>query len=188
MTTIDSIYRKYYNTILNYINWKINNLDDAMELTNDVFLKFDRVGYNPERMGFENKVANVGSYLHTIANTLIIDYTRTYHQDKYIPASRFFNENNDMETFQFEDVNASAETNVAKDELQYSLNKAFSGLKPKYRKIAVLYFVKEKKYDEIAELCNVPLGTVKGMIARARVQLQGELDGMYHVRQRVAVE
>jgi len=54
-----------------------------------------------------------------------------------------------------------------------------STLKPKYQRIAELYFLQDKPYNEVAELLEIPLGTVKGMINRVRTMLQAELKPAY---------
>ena len=69
--------------------------------------------------------------------------------------------------------------NVDKSE---KIVKAFENLKPNYRKIAELYFIEDKQYNEIADICNIPLGTVKGMISRCREMLQSELKDVYGVK------
>ena len=64
------------------------------------------------------------------------------------------------------------------NELNIGINNAFANLKPKYKRIAELYFLEDKQYNEIAEICNVPMGTVKGMISRCREMLQSELNNV----------
>ncbi len=60
-------------------------------------------------------------------------------------------------------------------ELKKRINRAFNTLKPNYKRIAELFFLDGKKYHEIAEICQIPMGSVKGMINRARTLLQMEL-------------
>jgi RNA polymerase sigma-70 factor, ECF subfamily len=180
MTTseFNKMYADNKNDIMNYINWKINNIHDAEQLTTDVFIKAERL-YNT----FDAQRSNLNTWLRTITNSAIIDYYRTDHSDKYMAVSDFVNHETGEETFQFtsnKENNADFLTENA--ELSAKILKAFRGLKPKYRKIAMLYFVREKEYAEIAEICNVPMGSVKGMISRCREMLQDELQGLYHVR------
>ena len=52
---------------------------------------------------------------------------------------------------------------------------SFRSLKPKYRRVAVLYFMNQKQYKEIAEILDIPMGTVFGMISRCRAMLQESL-------------
>lgn len=45
-------------------------------------------------------------------------------------------------------------------------------LAPQYRTVLTLYYVQEAKYEEIAEITGLPLGTVKTHIRRARLRLR----------------
>jgi len=164
------MYADNKESVFNYINWKINNIHNAEDLTIEVFRKAHKT-YDVNKVKGE-----LSTWLRTICNTVIIDFFRTDHSDKYQAVSDFVNAEGD-ETFQFAS-DSSADTNMLNDELRAKLAGAFRSLKPKYRKIAMLYFVKEKKYDEIAEMCNVPMGTVKGMINRSREMLQAQLQGV----------
>ena len=44
-------------------------------------------------------------------------------------------------------------------------------LKPRYRELVVLRYFRELSYDEIADETELPLGTVKAQLFRAREQL-----------------
>ena len=77
---------------------------------------------------------------------------------------------------------SKADNEVLTKELHGKIAKAFRTLKPKYRKIAILYFLRDLPYVEIAEIVNVPMGTVKGMISRARQKLQAELGNVYNMK------
>jgi RNA polymerase sigma-70 factor (ECF subfamily) len=48
----------------------------------------------------------------------------------------------------------------------------------RYRELIVLRDIKELSYTEIADILDVPLGTVKSGLARARLAMQVELRGL----------
>jgi RNA polymerase sigma-70 factor, ECF subfamily len=174
----NEIYKAERSNVINYINWKLNNMADAEEVANDVFVKV-----NKHLNSFDASKSTFSSWLRTITNRCIIDFYRTDHTDHYSNVSDFVNSETGDETFQFvSSQNSEADFNLENSELSAKLLKSFRTLKPKYRKIALLYFVREKQYEEIAEICNVPMGTVKGMISRCREMLQAELKGLYNVR------
>lgn len=52
---------------------------------------------------------------------------------------------------------------------------AIAELRPEYRSAVILRHVEGRSYEEIAEIMDVPLGTVKTYIHRARKELQGRL-------------
>jgi RNA polymerase sigma-70 factor (ECF subfamily) len=53
-------------------------------------------------------------------------------------------------------------------------------LPAKYRQVAALFYMQEKSYDEVARMLDLPVGTVKTYLFRARQRLAEEL-----VRERV---
>ena len=64
---------------------------------------------------------------------------------------------------------------VVTDQRNAILREAIEGLPPKYHRVIVLRHQEEKTYDEIAEELDLPLGTVKAHIFRARALLNKAL-------------
>jgi RNA polymerase sigma-70 factor (ECF subfamily) len=60
-------------------------------------------------------------------------------------------------------------------EVGEALEVAISELDPVYRSAIVLRHVEGKSYDEIADILDMPLGTVKTTIFRARKSLRQKL-------------
>jgi RNA polymerase sigma-70 factor (ECF subfamily) len=191
MTTkeFNQMYLDNKNEIFNYVNWKLRNVHDSEDLTATIFTKAHRLIYakNSDHK-FNSAKSDIKTWLRTIANCAIIDFYRTDHSDKYLAVSDFVNAEGN-EVFQFmASKTENADFNIENDVLKARLKKAFSTLKPKYRRIAILYFLNDRDYSKIAEMCNVPMGTVKGMINRVREMLQTELADLYTVRTRKTVE
>jgi len=57
-------------------------------------------------------------------------------------------------------------------ELEKAIQRGLQNLDPKYRSVAVLVDVQEFSYEEAAEILNIPVGTVKSRLARARLALR----------------
>ncbi len=170
MKTIETIYSENYQFVFNYVNSKLNNSDASKELTNDVFLKANRL-----LNSYDEKKSKITTWLRVITNSAIIDYYRTDHSGRNINVSDF-TDSEGKETFSFigsRTVEANFE--VENNELSSSLDKAFSNLNPRLKEVAELFFKSEKKYEEIAEILSIPMGTVKAYINRARAALQSEL-------------
>jgi RNA polymerase sigma factor (sigma-70 family) len=165
----NALFDKHYSEILNYIKFKITSVEDAEEITMDTFLKACRY-----LNSYAETKSKISTWLRNIANTCISDHFRVDHSDNEIPTSDFVNAESGKETFQYvadEETNDYAENN----ELGSRISVALGNLKPKYRKIAILCFVEEREYKEIAEICEIPMGTVQGMVSRCRKMLQSEL-------------
>ncbi len=61
-------------------------------------------------------------------------------------------------------------------ELGSAIERAIGRLRPEYRACIVLRHVEGYAYEEIAEMLDLPLGTVKTYIHRARNELRGYLE------------
>lgn len=59
---------------------------------------------------------------------------------------------------------------------QTAVKEALSELNPEDRMIIVLRDMDEKSYEEIGELLDIPVGTVKSRLSRARERIRGRLE------------
>ena len=64
---------------------------------------------------------------------------------------------------------------VEAKELGSAIEAAIGQLRPEYRSCILLRHVEGRAYEEIAEILNLPLGTVKTYIHRARNELRQSL-------------
>jgi RNA polymerase sigma-70 factor (ECF subfamily) len=64
---------------------------------------------------------------------------------------------------------------VEAKELGGAIEAAIGALRPEYRSCILLRHVEGRAYEEIAEMLNLPLGTVKTYIHRARNELRQSL-------------
>jgi RNA polymerase sigma-70 factor (ECF subfamily) len=74
-----------------------------------------------------------------------------------------------------DDVFASPASSVEADERLKFLHQQIDALPESYRLMITLRFQQELSYAEIAQVADVPLGTVKTMIYRARERLREAL-------------
>jgi len=96
-------------------------------------------------------------------NLFVSDYRRrTKFETRYDP-----------ETFiERESVEASNETKIELAEVQNAMGR----LSEDHRDVLVMVCVKGMQYQEVAEVLDIPLGTVRSRLSRAREQLQALLD------------
>jgi len=59
-----------------------------------------------------------------------------------------------------------------------SIDQAIDALPPRYRRVIVLRHKEDRSYEDIADILNIPLGTVKAQIFRARELLKKKLKGL----------
>ncbi len=96
-------------------------------------------------------------------NLFVSDYRRrTKFETRYDP-----------ETFiERESVEASNETKVELAEVQEAMDR----LSEDHRDVLIMVCIKGMQYQEVGEALNIPLGTVRSRLSRAREQLQALLE------------
>ncbi len=70
------------------------------------------------------------------------------------------------------DPDASPLDRLVASELGEQIERAVAQLRPAYRTCILLRYVEERSYEEIAETLDLPIGTVKTHLHRARLELQ----------------
>lgn len=169
------IYNKYYSQVLNYVRSKVNGKTEiAEEITQDTFIKA-----NEHLANYDVYKAKVTTWLYTIANRKVIDYYRTnVNKTKRMVSVDGYTDENGKETYQFVSDSYNVET-VEGNEVNEAIERAMNTLNDKEKAIAEFYFLYEKQYNEIAELLDIPIGSVKGTINRIRGKLQSKLKKTY---------
>lgn len=97
------------------------------------------------------------------------------------PATPLFPDDKDGEEIEspiwIVDPNASVETTVQRNEESRRLYRMLDELPSPYRSVITLIDIYELDYSEAAQILQIPLGTVKSRLARARMQMKNKLQG-----------
>lgn len=159
----------YHGRIYNFVYRLLRHREEAEEATQEVIIRIlgSLSSYCPE--------SSFRSWIFRIASNYCMDILRKRRQ-KVVPL--FSKTNNDSEGEVLETSDASKEPdNLFKDlELQKRLVRAIDNLPPKYRLVMLLRHQEGLSYQEIVEITDLPVGTVKAQIARARRLLREELN------------
>lgn len=115
------------------------------------------------------------SWIHRITANLAIDYLRK-RRHKEVSLDAPVNADGDV-FVQVADTSQDPEGAVVAAEFKNSLEKAISELPPLYRVVVILRHVHDMAYEDIAEILQIPLGTVKTRLFRAREILRRKVMG-----------
>ncbi|MCS6819339.1 MAG: sigma-70 family RNA polymerase sigma factor, partial [Chitinophagales bacterium] len=74
-------------------------------------------------------------------------------------------------TISVADANPNPEQSVIKEQRAERIRQVIEKLSPKYRQLIELRYFDELSYEEIAEQLDLPLGTVKAQLFRAKDML-----------------
>lgn len=156
----DEVYEKNASYVFNLALRMAGKASDADDVYQEVFLRVHR--FLPQYRG-----SGLRSWLRRI--TVNVFCTHFRKQQKEQPE---------------DDVGASLACSASEPgnlleerEVGEKLAMALDTLGPEMRAAMILRGVEELSYQEIAELLEIPLGTVRSRLSRARLQLLRQLEG-----------
>jgi RNA polymerase sigma factor (sigma-70 family) len=151
---------RYRDAIYYMLLKMVNNASDAEDLTIEAFGKaFKNIQQYTPNYAFS-------TWLFKIATNNCIDFIR---KKKATTISLDQNDNDDEKAST--DIMAPVldpEEEMIKGQKQKMMRDIVSKLKPRYRKLIELRYFKEFSYEEIADELELPIGTVKAQLFRAR--------------------
>lgn len=165
---------RYRDAIYFMILKMINNTSDAEDLTIEAFGKaFKNIDQYSPSFAFS-------TWLFKIASNNCIDFLRK-KKTRQISIVSNQSENdgggtdgiNEETSMSIQSDLPDPEEALMKDQKNALLRELVDTLKPRYRKLVELRYFKEYSYEEIAVELDIPLGTVKAQLFRARELLYG---------------
>ena len=152
--------QKYQKPLYFHVRKMIRNPDFAEDLVQDIFLKAFKSLKN-----YKNDYA-FSTWLYRIATNHTIDYLRKI---KLETLSIHADDSDDTHaTIQLADEDSFTDEPMIRLERKNKVHEAIDQLPEKYREVILKRHIEEKSYQEIAEEMDIPLGTVKAHIFRAR--------------------
>jgi RNA polymerase sigma-70 factor (ECF subfamily) len=165
--------RRYQRPVFSLIYRMVRDRELSEDLAQETFVKvlnaIDR--YRPE--------FKFSSWVFKIANNAAIDHLRKKELDTLSlegGPDATTAERVEATALQIGDSGESPLEELEARELGSAIERAISRLRPEYQTCIILRHVEGRPYDEIAEILELPLGTVKTYIHRARAELREILD------------
>src|SRR6478736_2131142 len=165
--------KRYERPVFSLVFRMVSNRELAEDLTQDTFVK---VLSHLDRYRTDFKFS---SWLFKIANNVAIDHLRRRQLDTVsIDGSPHAATPDAVEASRFDisDSSENALEEMEAKELGSAIERAISSLRPEYRSCILLRHVEGRSYEEIAATLDLPLGTVKTYIHRARHELRRQLE------------
>ena len=161
--------RRYERPVFSLIYRMVRDRALAEDLSQETFVKVLNAleSYRPEY--------KFSSWVFKIANNAAIDQLRRREVDTLsldgAPDARTADEV-EATALQAADRQESPLAELESRELGSEIERAVGRLRPEYRTAILLRHVEGRSYEEIAEVMDLPLGTVKTYIHRARLELR----------------
>lgn len=157
-----------YKRVYNICYRMLNNSEDANEQAQEAFIKAFK--YIKDFKGD----CSVSTWLYRIATNVCLDFIRKNSKRKDISL-----EQNTCEDLKLMDTlvsnNPTPEKLAEINAQRRAVNDALATMNEKNRMIIILRDFNGLNYEEIANIIQVPVGTVKSRISRARAELRNLL-------------
>lgn len=151
---------RYREAIYHMLLKMVNNANDSEDLTIEAFSKaFKNLDQYTPNFAFS-------TWLFKIATNNCIDFIRKKRID-HISLDRENGEKDNI-SYTIQAGIPDPEEDLIKKQKARILRSVVNTLKPRYRKLVELRYFNEFSYDEIAKELDLPLGTVKAQLFRAR--------------------
>lgn len=168
----ERLMKKYHKSVYYMLLKMVNNADDAEDLTQEAFAKaFNSLAKFDSQYAFS-------TWLFRIATNNCIDFIRKKRVQTVSLDSPFENDEGDTLRFDVKDGDLNPNEVMLKQQRKEYLMKAIERLPVKYKTLVELRYFKEFSYEEVAAELELPLGTVKAQLFRARELLNNELKHM----------
>lgn len=115
------------------------------------------------------------TWLFSIAANHCIDYIRRKKMNTVYLDDICTRGSDDVYEYPIPSFDENPEEEMIRKQREQTLREVVAHMKPRYRKLVELRYFEELSYEEIAERLDMPLGTVKTQLFRARDLLQNIL-------------
>lgn len=165
---------RYRDSVYFMLLKMINNKDDADDLTIEAFGKaFNRLNQYTPNYAFS-------TWLFKIASNNCIDFIRKRKLKMTSIDAPFDNDEGDSLGFEIKSSDRNPEQEAIRDQKIVLLREVVEKLKPRYRELVEMRYFQELSYEEISEKLDLPIGTVKAQLFRARDFLYNILKNSEH--------
>ncbi len=164
--------RRYQRPVFSLIYRMVRDRELAEDLAQETFVKVLNA-LDSYRSEFK-----FSSWIFKIANNAAIDHLRRRQLDTLSldgAPQATTPERVEATALQVSDRGESPLQEMEARELGSAIEQAIGKLRPEYRACIILRHIEDRPYEEIADILDLPLGTVKTYIHRARAELKDAL-------------
>ena len=159
------IYRQYVDNIYKYIFFRVNNEEDAQDITSEVFLKAWNYLTTQQK-----EVHSIKSFLYILSRNTVIDYYRQ-QRIEVVSCDSMADKLSDQGLQKCE-IMAKSDTEM----LQNKVKEALRGMKEEYREVIVLKYINGLNTSEIAKIIDKNNSATRVLLHRALKQLKDKIE------------
>lgn len=157
------LYRRHQGALYRFAMLRVGSADSAADIVQEIFLALmtGKLNFDPARGALQ-------SFLFGVARNLALK--RESARAKFISVSDFDTADDDAIFGEADFAQQPAERLLA-DERAEIVRQALLKLTPHYRDVLILYEMHDCSYVDIAQICDIDIGTVRSRLSRARARM-----------------
>jgi RNA polymerase sigma-70 factor (ECF subfamily) len=169
LAAFDSLILKYRERVFGVVYNMTSNREDAADLTQDAFIKaFQSIHRFAGQSSFF-------TWLYRIAVNSTLSHLRKAKLRTFFSFEKINEEDKNTELLALLTDKTGADRELFVKELQEKLNEAMQKLSIKHRTVVTLFEIDGLSHEEIAEVMDCSVGTVRSRLHYAKQLLQAEL-------------
>ncbi|WP_395006003.1 RNA polymerase sigma factor [Undibacterium sp.] len=169
-----TLYRRHHPALYRYAVLRCGSTQAAADVVQEVFM-----GLMANQYHYDALKGNLLYFLFGVARNVVMKFDEiTQHRfNNQLPGSSFSEQESDETDLPVEV--ASEELNplerLVHHQMAEELRAAIACLSPHYRDVLILFELQELSYLDIADICQINVGTVRSRLSRARQALAERL-------------
>lgn len=168
---LDALVQRYWKAVYNLAYRLCGNPDDASDIVQETFLRVYHALPN-----FRGD-ANFSTWLYRIVTNVFLDERKKQRVRAHSSLEELVDLEDSSVARQIQDPTPGPEIITLHTERAEIIQKAVLALPANQRLMIGLYHFQNRSYEEIAEILQLPIGTVKSRLNRARLALKNKLMG-----------
>ena len=160
---------RYRDRLMNFVFQYLGDMELAEDIVQDTMLKLY------QKKHYYKEIAKFSTWIYTIAKNLAYTELRRKKRRKVTLLSQM---TSDGKNYDLPSNQPEIGQEIQNEFVHNLIQAAIQELPDHFRTIIILRDIEELSYEEISSILDVPLGTVKSRINRARLQLQVELKNL----------
>lgn len=166
MAAFDQLVLKYRERLYSVVYNLTSNREDTADLVQEAFIKAFR---SLPRFRFRSSFF---TWLYRIAVNASLSHLKKRRARRFFSFDNMHEETSADEVVEKLATRRDSEKAALMSELQEKLNESLQKLSPKHRSVVVLFEIEGLSHQEIAEITETSVGTVRSRLHYAKQQLQ----------------
>ena len=163
---------RYRDRLINFVFRFVGSFEEAEDIVQDTFVKLY------QKKDYYRPISAFSTWIFTIASNLAKTELRKRKRRKVSYLSQIGIEEKDFDI----PVEDTTDEETVGEYTESQIQDAIQSLQLHFRTALILRDIEELSYEEISKILDVPLGTIKSRINRARLQLQKKLKHVHKDR------